>query len=397
MTNIEKWLEGISGKNWIWYAKRLSANDTGATESHQSGIYIPKSILWSIFPKMKNGSNPDAWFESKIYPYGKTRNLRAIWYNQGTRNESRITQWNTPDRVMDPDLTGGLVLFAFYKESSEENAQDASIWFCQSPEEESLIEDRLGVILPGEGMLHHPDGYLELAETPPLHDVNKCSIQNSDIPADWLLEFPSGQKIIEFSLLRMPGLFENTDTRLIKRRECETALFYAIEKSFVLPKIEGGFKTVDEFVDLANSITNRRKSRAGKSLELHLKEIFIEEKLSFAHGETSEGNKRPDFLFPSIEAYKDPSWPSKNLRMLASKTTCKDRWRQILNEADRIPTKHLITLQQGVSINQFTEMKAANVMLVVPESLHASYPKDVRPELLSLEKFISQTKAISQS
>jgi len=79
--------------------------------------------------------------------------------------------------------------------------------------------------------------------------------------------------------------------------------------------------------------------------------------------------------------------------MLASKTTCKDRWRQILNEADRIAPKHLVTLQQGVSENQFTEMIAAGVTLVVPRKLHESYPSKIQPQLLTLEQFILETKA----
>jgi hypothetical protein len=78
--------------------------------------------------------------------------------------------------------------------------------------------------------------------------------------------------------------------------------------------------------------------------------------------------------------------------MLAVKTTCKDRWRQILNEADRIPHKHLLTLQEGVSLSQFAEMRAANVTLVVPQPLHYSYEETVRPHLLTFESFIALTK-----
>ena len=80
--------------------------------------------------------------------------------------------------------------------------------------------------------------------------------------------------------------------------------------------------------------------------------------------------------------------------MLAVKTTCKDRWRQILNEADRIKTKHLFTLQQGVSENQFREMKEAGVKLVVPKPLHDSFPKSIRSELISLSEFIEELKSL---
>jgi hypothetical protein len=81
--------------------------------------------------------------------------------------------------------------------------------------------------------------------------------------------------------------------------------------------------------------------------------------------------------------------------MLAAKTTCKDRWRQVINEADRIETKHLLTLQEGVSEGQFKEMQDAKVQLVVPEELHKSFPKEVQPHLMTLESFLADIRLIS--
>ncbi len=78
--------------------------------------------------------------------------------------------------------------------------------------------------------------------------------------------------------------------------------------------------------------------------------------------------------------------------MLAAKTTCKDRWRQILNEADRIPNKHLLTLQEGVSEPQFREMRDAGITLVVPEPVMSSYPDEVRSHLVSLEGFVAELR-----
>lgn len=391
---INTWLDSVSGKDWVWYAKRLSANDTGATDSNQEGIYIPKPVLWSVFPSMKSGSNPDAFFNASVMPYQQDRTLRAIWYNNKTRNETRITRWNQPQRILDSDLTGGLVLFAFHLSSPEKDTNEAAIWICQGLAEENAIEDRVGPVDPGEGIVHHPSGNIEIGEPLPEPTLKGCSLSESEIPSEWLNTFPSGQTLVDHSLKRMPASSELSDARLLIRRNCESALFYSVERASAMPRILAGFASVDEFVDYANSITNRRKSRSGKSLELHLKAIFMEEGLSFAHGDTSEGNKRPDFLFPHVTAYKDKAWPSKKLRMLASKTTCKDRWRQILNEADRIPSKHLVTLQQGVSENQFKEMTAAGVILVVPIGLHKSYPEPIRPKLLTLETFINETKIV---
>ena len=150
---------------------------------------------------------------------------------------------------------------------------------------------------------------------------------------------------------------------------------------------------------MAQTVLQRRKSRAGRSLELQAREIFVEEGLiegtMFSHGSTSENGKKPDFLFPSAAAYRDSSYPKARLRMLASKTTAKDRWRQILNEADRIDRKHLLTLQEGVSEPQVAEMKAANVQLVVPAGLIAKYPKSIRPELMTLDSFIYEVRTLA--
>lgn len=145
---------------------------------------------------------------------------------------------------------------------------------------------------------------------------------------------------------------------------------------------------------LAQPILQRRKSRSGRSLELHTRRIFIEEGLEegrqFSWQAESEAGHRPDFLFPSAEAYKNQNFPAERLRMLAVKTTCRDRWRQILNEAARIERKNLLTLQEGVSESQFREMTEAGVQLVVPKPLAAKFPASVRPRLLTLDRFVGQ-------
>ena len=43
--------------------------------------------------------------------------------------------------------------------------------------------------------------------------------------------------------------------------------------------------------------------------------------------------------------------------MLAVKTTAKDRWRQVLVEAERVETKHLLTLQEGISEIQYAQIE----------------------------------------
>jgi hypothetical protein len=229
-------------------------------------------------------------------------------------------------------------------------------------------------------------------------DEAGCHLDQAEMPASWLQKFPTGEEIIRKTLELRPPNGSDIDSRLIRRRECEYQIFRSVEEVRWLSRIREGFTSIDDFVNLAQSVLQSRKSRSGNSLELHLREIMMEESLrpdeDFSHRPIIEGTKRPDFLFPSRSAYEDAAFPTPKLRMLAVKTTCKDRWRQVLNEADRVALKHLLTLQEGVSEHQFREMQEASVQLVVPARLHKSYPKSVRPHLLSLESFIAEIRLL---
>lgn len=189
------------------------------------------------------------------------------------------------------------------------------------------------------------------------------------------------------------------DKRLVRRRECEYELYRSVEEAVELPKIRQGFDTMDSFLSLAQSILQRRKARSGTSLEIHARAIFKEEGLlenqHFAYQIVTLRGRRPDFVFPSEAAYLDPMFPAEQLRMLAVKTSCKDRWRQVLNEADRrIPRTHLLTVQEGVSEAQYKEMAESGVKLVVPAPLKTKFSNRIRTELQTLGECIDEVRQL---
>ena len=161
------------------------------------------------------------------------------------------------------------------------------------------------------------------------------------------------------------------DGALLKWLEAEEKLFFALEKLIEGPSIRKGFvknNRVDfeAFIARSLSIQNRRKSRRGRSLEHHLTALFLANDLSFTPQGTTEGKSRPDFIFPSIEAYHAREFPVDALFMVAAKSSCKDRWRQILAEAERVEVKHLVTLEFNLSDAQLREMERQGVIPVVP-------------------------------
>ena len=407
LADLSDWMDEHTGPRFVWYVKRLSGNDTLANGAHQAGPYITKEFLFRMFPAIDRTDikNPDARFDLYVDSHADHRAVRAVYYNnrfhenpKGGRNEARLTNFGGgSSALLDPDSTGALTVFAFAL-NGEGAATEAHVWVSNDGTEEDLLEERIGPVEPGQYLiwpLGADGGTLPLFPPP---SPSSCWLEAADMPPGWLEKFPSGAEIVRraMELRPLPGLIP--DQRLLKRRDCEFEIFRSVEQATEMPHINAGFTTIDGFVARAQTILQRRKARSGRSLELHAREIFIEERLvegrQFSHGPESDPGRKPDFLFPSEAAYKDSRFPESQLRMLAVKTTCKDRWRQILNEADRIPAKHLLTLQEGISEGQFDEMTGAGVQLVIPKGLIDKFPEAVQPHLQTLESFIGDVRIL---
>ncbi|WHZ40200.1 type II restriction endonuclease [Rahnella bonaserana] len=236
-------------------------------------------------------------------------------------------------------------------------------------------------------------------------EIEEPESRSQDLLALLLDHFPAGfPKAKEFSQLArdlIPGDPHNEpDTTLMLWLEQEEKLFRTYERFEVAKKLQSGFgeerNDVDDFIQFSLSVQNRRKARVGFAFENHLNKIFTLHNLNFEQGSsklTTENKAKPDFLFPSFSAYHDISFPVENLRLLGAKTTCKDRWRQVLAEGDRVIKKHLVTIQAGISESQLSEMKNKSLQLVVPSSVQVSYPSAHIPDLQNLKDFILEIKS----
>ena len=186
---------------------------------------------------------------------------------------------------------------------------------------------------------------------------------------------------------------EDPDSVLVAWYEREFILFRTLEEHFLSSQISDGFQSVQDFLQLSLSVQNRRKSRAGSALQHHLTPIFKAHNLVFDTQGITENKQKPDFLFPSAKAYHDESFAIDRLILLGAKTSCKDRWRQVLAEASRIKNKHLCTLEAGISENQTNQMLAHQLQLVIPQKYHHTYSLAQQKALLNLSDFIAFVKS----
>lgn len=368
------------------YCKFLSANDSGATGGHQSGILISKSAKDMMFTQALENENI------------LKRTVEIQWQNDlrtessftyySSKNELRITKFGRSFPFLNPEQTGALFVFtrqsadqysAFFLETEDDIEQFLSA-FGIGPTETNHMIDTSAVLPETQERIAIQEFIDTLTVDFPLSDVMSAAARDIQNRVYNHLEY----------------IRTDPDRKIIEWTNTEYALFRAIEHARYGDKISHGFTSVDEFITMANMVLNRRKSRAGKSLEHHLSAIFDGNDIQYTAQSVTEGNKKPDFLFPSQAAYHNATFPTDKLISLAAKTTCKDRWRQVINEADRLRglPKYLCTLQQGISPAQMDEMQAENVILVVPRPYIASYPADRRDRIWTVTKFVDYVREV---
>lgn len=368
------------------FCRFITANDTGKNGSHQAGFYIPKCAAPLLFDKVGvKGENKDKLVEIKWQDDFVTTS-RFIYYGQGTRNEYRITRFGRNFPFFEEDNVGDLLIIAQDSETdysgfvlqTDQDIEDFFAFFNLSSERTNQLIDVTQACTA--------DKQLEIG-------IQEIVSRYTDFPDTRQMAalareiYNKAYNITDAEICKAP------DDQLLKWHDTEFSLFRGFEDKVYAPIFGKPFPNCQELVTFSSTILNRRKSRAGKSLEHHLATIFTAAKLEYEEQAVTEDNKKPDFLFPSGEAYHNLLFPVDNLVFLGAKTTCKDRWRQVLNEADRIETKYLFTLQQGITKNQLREMKHEHVRLVVPASFRSSFAKEYQQDIETLASFIEIVKA----
>lgn len=356
-------------------------------KSNARAFYIPP-YAWEMFFDTRGGDEKKCVERKICWQKDKTFDNKIYYYS--SKKEYRIANFGRQSfEFLQDKYIGSLLIVA----KREDNSYNAYVL-----EDQKDIDDFLD--------------YYRLDNTNPTQCVK--GLYNSNISKEKLskirnvielyTEFPPTSEIctiaqnliIGIEKLNNRGIINNCD-RLVKTwYDVDFLIFEGIEEKVYRPYIIEPIGELNRLLRLSKVITNRRKSRAGLSLENHLSRIFDACNFTYEKHAETELRKKPDFLFPNGECYHNPSFNPNKLLMLAAKTTCKDRWRQVLNEADKIPNKYLFTLQPGVSNNQLKEMKSCGLTLVVPQKNLKLFDYSETNNVIDLATFVSYIKEKQQ-
>ncbi|MER9215880.1 type II restriction endonuclease [Mesorhizobium sp. M0663] len=393
-------------------AKRLAAVDANPESSNQhevTGSQPLVRILGDQDRKFPRGGTDDRFFATYIWLGGEqeavTEEGRLSWYDSRRNDETRSAEWrlyyqsNSITDIMKP----GDVLFVARK-------RDDRLLFIVTPDGSTIrnqllwlfgMDDQLGFQFESQEISADNAAELDFAAR---YILDELGIEPEEPEADRLdslierfrLKFPTTRVFSELARSSLPDVSarDSPDDALVLWMEREEQLFRRLERHIVAERINTGFASddgadVDGFLGFSLGVQNRRKSRAGSALENHLEAVFNAHNIRYARGVETEHRNRPDFLFPGQVEYRDADFPAARLTMLGSKSTLKDRWRQVLSEAARIDQKHLLTMEPGISENQTDEMRAKQLQLVLPRKLHETFKVSQQAWLMDVAGFLA--------
>ena len=376
MNTLRSYFSGVA-------AKYLSAVDATPSKSNQHEIGSNKftAILGDpgkskvVFEATFLYFNPDTdepesctdrvtWYDTRVEQPHRSAEYR-LYYRRNAITELL--------RMGDFCLIGmqpsGTLLIAIARPNSSDEYRLRHLFGMQQPLDRWLVDSFI------------KESRINLATRQILEALGVEFDQDLTLDVDQLLTkfnktFPTTKVFSKYARDTLPNpvsAIDDPDSALESWMEHEEILFRALERSIVKEKLVTGFAEVDDFISFSLSVQNRRKSRVGHALENHLSAVFDANAIRYERGARTENNSRPDFLFPGSQEYHDAEIGSPPLRMLGAKTTCKDRWRQVLTEAAKIPDKHLFTLETAISQNQLQEMHVSSLVLVSTPAVLATY------------------------
>lgn len=391
MTTLQSYFSGIA-------AKYLSAVDaTSKSNQHEIGSNKFVSILGDPGAEKKYFEatflffDPDkeepetcldkvTWYDTRIGQPHRASEFRLYY-----RNNAVTEQFQEGDFCLIGRRTDGTLLIATARPDSAEERRIRLLFGLEKTQLSWIVEEDIG----NQELNYASRQIIEALGIEPAFPDTRIDFDALFLP--FSKRFPTTKVFSDLARKSLPqevSPLDDPDGTLEAWMNHEEILFKAFERTIVQEKLTDGFSEVDDFIRFSLSVQNRRKSRVGHALEHHLAAIFDANRIMYERGALTENKSKPDFLFPGSVAYHDLSMTSPPLYMLGAKTTCKDRWRQVLTEAARIPNKHLFTLETAISANQLQEMRAHSLQLVSTPGVLATYPATPTVQSMTLAEFI---------
>lgn len=288
----------------------------------------------------------------------------------------------------------------------EKDKYDASIILDLSEDEKKAWRNEYGKIRKREQL--SPSEYIDLAveKLGGYRELRKTSEQTTKLifsirEAAWEVYTQHEQMV--YGLAMKDLLRNNEDTRNVLRDILDrdgAEKFQNISREDLVDLLASITGEISGRIfpypyELAKSITQSRRSRAGTAFERiirHVINIFefpCDDQSKIARTHFTQGNlgKMVDGLIPGIKEYEDHR---SKCAILTMKTTLRERWQEVVEELQRtnVPHVYLLTLDENITDGVLETVRNHNITLVAPDYVKERTPD--RRNLISFEELFNR-------
>lgn len=381
------------------FIKKLSRNDHSWADDpkkHQNGVFIPSDTMVSgFFPKLEN-KNIDK-------PHINEASIITFWPAVGELKKSALKHYT--NKGSEVHLTGvpksefsGLAPASFLVGGKFKNPieKKSDYWFLTMDSlgedaefletalelsydfrsaiyaasaidiknnlyrdivleiNNAIKEDRLQYLVKAVENLPPPEHFAVSAQNWYLkkNNLKSLNFREIDCPGDALMRI---SRDIEYKIFKEQELRQRAIQIIDLLRGKEKDIVETIVNNF--PKLDSLFLSASQI----------RKSRAGRSFEIHISRLLNDSKIRFEEQKVIS-TRRPDFIMPNARAINLKSSDHGIAVILSAKTTLRERWKQLVSEKFDCPI-FLATVDDRVTQEAISDMANQGINLVVPESL----------------------------
>lgn len=381
------------------FIKKLSRNDHSWADDpkkHQNGVFIPSGAMGAdFFPKLENRN------VEKLHI--KEANISTFWPATGELKKSALKHYTNKGNEV--HFTGvpksefvslspaSFLVGGRFKDPSKKGSD---YWFLTM---DSIGDDAETL----ETALEFPYDFHSAVYDAPQVDIKNYlyqdlvleinnairedrlqylvkKVQNLPPPEyfavsaqDWYLQ-KKGLSSMDFRGMDCPGdalmmISRDIEYKIFKDQELRQRAVQVIDllkgkDADIVKTIVNNFSQLDSLFLSASQV---RKSRAGRSFEIHIARLLKDSKIKFEEQKVISA-RRPDFIMPSAKAINLKSKDHAIAVILSAKTTLRERWKQVASEKFDCPI-FLATVDDRVTQDAISDMANQGINLVVPESL----------------------------
>ena len=394
------------------FLKKLSRNDRSWADggSHQNGVLIPKKIRSTdFFPSFVQGHYVQFsidWPESGVsrrarYAHYESKNeyhLTGIPKEEFADLSPRSFLLISKHRYRNDDIWKAITIDSHSEEYDYiERRLELPIEFSCDIIEPYLLHDRIAsetgeLISEIYSALQHGTlaKLIEIYKLPSTNEIAKEAreeylISTGNESLDPFVLYNPGDALREITLDRQFKIFKQYERRLIAAKLIDLLIGNRTNIS-IEELAEIIITRIDDVYKLMLETSQSRRSRVGKSFEIHIAAMMKDGDIPFTE-QPIISKRRPDFVLPDIEVSIDQSL------ILAAKTTLRERWQQVINET-QYRQIFLATVDDKVTSSVIEGLESVGVNLVVPESLKSSQDTEYQnyPNVWTFKDFFYFTR-----